>query len=87
MKRGWNKGHTKKTNASLRKTSETMRRKKLDNFKKWRDEMKKQGKIKSTYPALIHSSELAELIGVIHGDGHIGKLPRTESLRIVGNGG
>jgi len=57
----------------------------LDNFKKWRDQMKKEGKIKSSYPALKKNGDLAELIGVILGDGNIYLFPRTECLRIVGN--
>lgn len=47
--------------------------------------MKNAGKIKSDYPQLRRTGDLAELIGVIWGDGYIGKFPRTESLRIVSN--
>lgn len=85
MKNAWNAGFTKETHTSVRKISRTMRKKKLDNFKKWRDFAKETGSIKSEYPPLTHSKELAELIGVILGDGHICAFPRTESLRIVGN--
>lgn len=67
------------------KISQTMRERKLDNFKHWRDEMKKIGKIKSSYPALRRSGDLAELIGVILGDGHIEEFPRTERLLIFSN--
>ncbi len=80
----WSKGLTKETNPSLMKTSETMRIRKLDNFKKWRDRMKSEGKIKSSYPALVKNENLAELIGVVLGDGHVGVFPRAECLRIVG---
>lgn len=59
---------------------------KLDNFKEWRDEAKRTGKVKSTYPVLEKNGDLAELIGVILGDGHIRTHPRCESLRIVGSG-
>lgn len=62
-----------------------MRARKLDNFKRWRDEMKRIGKIKSSYPALKKSGNLAELIGTVLGDGHIAKHPRCDSLRIVGD--
>ncbi len=62
-----------------------MKRKKVDNFKVWRERMRKIGKIKSDYPELIKNGDLAELIGVILGDGHIGKFPRSESLRITAN--
>lgn len=81
----WNKGLTKETNPSLRKTSETMKQKQLDNFKNWRDDMKQQGLIKSAYPPLAKNGDLAELIGIILGDGHIHKHDRCDSLRIVGD--
>ena len=81
----WNKGLTKESNASLRKTSETMRSKRLDNFKQWRDRMRQEGSIKSSYPALVKNGDLAELIGIVLGDGHIHKHERCESLRIVGD--
>jgi hypothetical protein len=85
MKKAWNKGLTKENSISVRKISKTMQSKRIDNFKKWRDSQKEYGKIKSAYPSFKKSKELAELIGVVLGDGHIGKLARTESLRIVGN--
>lgn len=81
----WNKGLTKDNNQSVRKTSETMRRKHIDNFKKWRDVMKQQGIIKSNYPPLKKNGNLAELMGVVLGDGHIHKHDRCDSLRIVGD--
>jgi len=40
---------------------------------------------KITYPPLQKSGDLAELIGVILGDGYIGKCPRTEDLTIISN--
>ena len=83
----WNKGLTKETHPALRKTSETMRRKRIDNFKKWRDEMKEQGRIKSSYPPFAKNGHLAELIGVVLSDGHIHVHDRCESLRIVGDAG
>ncbi|MFH1509637.1 MAG: LAGLIDADG family homing endonuclease [Candidatus Nealsonbacteria bacterium] len=82
----WNKGLTKETNASVLKVSKTFKRKKLDNFKEWRDKMKKIGKIPSFYPPLNRDGDLAELIGVVLGDGHIESFPRTESLTILSNG-
>src|ERR1043166_340566 len=85
MAAAWNKGLTKATHFSVQKISETMRVKKLDNFKAWRDEMKRKGLIKNSYPPLARTKELAELIGVTLGDGHIGLFPRSECLRIVGN--
>lgn len=62
-----------------------MKRKKIDNFSKWREVMKKEGKFKSTYPSFKRGGDLAELLGVVLGDGNIYKFPRTEGLRIVGN--
>ncbi|MBU2219175.1 hypothetical protein KKG15_01640, partial [Patescibacteria group bacterium] len=82
---GWNKGYTKHTHPSVLKISRTMRRKKIDNFARWRDEMKRLGKIKAIYPELKKNGDLAELIGVILGDGYLGKFPRSEVLRIVSN--
>jgi len=81
----WNKGLTKNTNKSVHKISETMKQKRIDNFSEWREKMKKEGKIKSTYPSLKKDGNLAELIGVVLGDGNIYKFARTEGLRIVGN--
>lgn len=62
-----------------------MRRKKIDNFKAWRDKMKVAGKIKSEYLPFKKDGDLAELIGVILGDGHIRAYPRTEELSIFSN--
>jgi len=85
MHKAWNKGLTKSTSTSVKKISTTMRLRKLDNFRAWRIKMKKEGGMKSTYPALKKNGDLAELIGVILGDGYIGTFPRTEVLRIVSN--
>ncbi|OGQ48211.1 MAG: hypothetical protein A3I09_00750 [Deltaproteobacteria bacterium RIFCSPLOWO2_02_FULL_47_10] len=62
-----------------------MKKRKLDNFYQWREEMKKAGKIPSVYPPFKKNGDLAELLGVVLGDGHIGKFPRTEALRIAAN--
>jgi DNA-binding transcriptional regulator WhiA len=85
MHKAWNKGLTKTTSASVRKIAATMRVKKIDNFAEWRKRMKVLGVIKSTYPPLKKNGDLAELVGVILGDGYIGAFPRTEVLRIVGS--
>ena len=82
----WSKGLTKETHPSVRKISETMKRRKIDNFAQWRVKAKQNGLIKSEYPALIRGGDLAELIGVTLGDGHIGHFPRCDSLRITANG-
>lgn len=71
--------------ARARKISETLRARKLDNFKRWRDQMKAEGRIKTSYPAFEKNGDLAELIGVVLGDGHIQVFPRTERLLIFSN--
>lgn len=81
----WNKGFTKETHPSVKKTSETFKRKKINNFKNWADKMRAAGKIKSNYLDFKKDKYLAELIGVVLGDGHIGKFPRTERLVISCN--
>ncbi len=47
--------------------------------------MKKLGKIRSTYPKLKRDADLAELIGVVLGDGNISVFPRTEAMTIASN--
>lgn len=85
MHKVWNKGFTKESHPSVLKISQTMRKKKIDNFSEWRKEAKQKGLMRSKYPSLVKNEDLAELIGVVLGDGNIGKFPRTESLRIVAN--
>ena len=85
MRRSWNKGFTKETHPSVRKTSETMRARKIDNFATWREKMRICGSMPTEYPAFPHTAKFAELIGVILGDGHIEKHPRTERLVISAN--
>lgn len=85
MPSNWNKGQTKATNSSVKKISDTMRLRKIDNFKVWRDAMKAEGKIKSEYSPLVKNGDLAELIGVVLGDGHICVYPRCEELRLISN--
>ena len=85
MPSNWNKGKTKDTDLSVKKISDTMKSRKLDNFKAWRDKMKLEGKIKSNYVDLKKNGDLAELMGVTLGDGHICKYLRTEELRIISN--
>jgi hypothetical protein len=83
--KGWNRGQTKDTNFSVFKISNTMREKGIDNFKGWRDKAKMEGKIKSDYPPLKRDGDLAELLGMALGDGHVCVYPRTEELRITLN--
>jgi len=81
----WSKGYTKETHPSIAKMVATFKRKKIDNFKKWRKEQIKRGIIRVNYPLFKKSGDLAELIGVILGDGNISKFPRTECLTIASN--
>lgn len=81
----WNKGYTKETHSGLLKLSQTMKKKKTDNFKKWREKMKRLGKVKSKYPSLPKNEELAELIGLVLGDGNLFRHERVERLTISFN--
>ncbi len=56
-----------------------------DNFAAWRERARKAGILKSSYPDFPKNGDLAELIGVVLGDGHIQKFPRTERLLIFSN--
>ncbi len=67
------------------KISETMRRKKIDNFATWRVQAAQEGKWRTQFPPLRKNGDLAELIGVVLGDGHIERFPRTERLLIFSN--
>ncbi len=84
-KKGWSRGFTKDTHPSVLKISETMRKRQVDNFAKWREKNKKLGTIKTVYRPFVKDSDLAELIGVTLGDGHIEIFPRTERLIIAAN--
>lgn len=86
VKPPWNKGLTKETHLSVQKISRTMRRKKIDNFKSWREKMVLDGKIKVQFDPFKKSDELAELFGVVLGDGNISVFPRCERLIISANG-
>lgn len=89
----WSKGFTKETHPSIAKMAETFKKRKIDNFSRWREKLKKNGKWpfncvsgeKIIYTTFEKSGDLAELIGVILGDGNIGKFPRTEGLTIACN--
>jgi hypothetical protein len=73
---------TKETSASVRKTSETMRKRGIDNFSTWRKQARIEGKIPLRYTPFEKNESLAFLIGMVLGDGHICSFPRTECLRI-----
>ena len=75
----WNKGKTKETHPSLRKTSDTLKSKKASNFLKWQRENK------PTYKRIQKSRYLAELYGTLLGDGCLEALPRTDKMTISFN--
>jgi len=83
--RSWSKGFTKENHPSVRKISETMKRKRINNFAEWRRKAIRDGRIRVRFPALLRNGDLAEVIGVMLGDGHIEKCPRTERLLIFSN--
>lgn len=85
MPSNWSKGFTKETHPSIRKISDTMKRKKIDNFALWRNRMKELGEIPASHPSFGRSGDLAELMGVVLGDGHLSRFPRTEELTIFSN--
>ncbi len=85
MTSNWSKGFTKETHPSIRKRAATMKALHINNFQDWMDRMKKEGRIKSIYPEFEKNGDLAELMGVVLGDGHIRKFPRTEELSIFSN--
>jgi len=79
----WNKGYTKETHPSILKISKTFKKKRIDNFKEWRRRVREEGRIPFIYPSLLKNTELAFLTGLILGDGHIGRFPRTELLQVT----
>ena len=70
-------------NSSKKKISATMREQGIDNFYKYRTSI--LANRPESYFGLNKSSELAEMIGVVLGDGYIGAHARTEVLRIACN--
>jgi len=76
----WNKGKTKFTHPSVLKISKTMRAKPESNFANWQKLKKKR-----LHHKIRKSKHLAELIGIILGDGCIEQFPRTERLVITCN--
>ena len=82
MPSSWNKGFTKDTHPSIRKISESMINKKIDNFYNWRKEMQRKGRFPTPDSYLEYSPNLAEYIGVVLGDGNISTFPRTERIII-----
>lgn len=78
----WNKGFKKMNHPGVAKISMAFRRKKIDNFSRWRNYLKEIGKIPS-YEKFPKSDHLAFLIGLILGDGNITEFPKTEKLTIV----
>ena len=80
---GWARGYTKETHPSLAKMVATFKKRKIDNFKNWREEARLSGKISNADAELNKDAHLAFLIGMTLGDGNIYRFPRTEYLRIT----
>ncbi len=76
----WNKGKRKETHPSVRQISETMKKNKIDNLLSWRKE-----NLKCSYPDFEKNKNLAELIGLVLGDGSLCQHERTERLLIAFN--
>jgi len=81
--RAWNHGKTKEDDPRVRKISETLKAKHIDNFARWRLKARLDGRIPATHIPLEKTEQLAFLIGMALGDGHIHRFPRSEQLRIV----
>ena len=79
----WKKGETKEANQSLLKLSNTLKGQKKWNFTKWQREKRRKGLIR--YKGLVKGKKLAELMGIILGDGNLYKHSRTENLRVICN--
>ncbi len=79
----WNRGRNKDNDPRVKRISETLKQKKLDNFSSWRMQMKREGKIISSYPDFRKNCDLAVLIGLILGDGNIHQFPRTQKLTLT----
>lgn len=83
MRKAWNKGLTKDTDESVASISKAFTSRRIDNFASWRRERDKARP--KEYYRLIRNGDLAELLGVVLGDGYIGQHARTQVLRIVSN--
>ena len=81
----WSKGYTKENHPGVAKISLTFKLRKIDNFSSWRKRAQQMGQIRSEWPAFKKDGDLAEFIGVLLGDGHIAKFPRTECLTLASN--
>jgi hypothetical protein len=79
----WNLGKTKKTDNRVRKIADTLKARNIDNFAKWREKAYDQGLIVRSDTPLTQDKTLAFLTGLILGDGHLRKFPRTELLSIT----
>lgn len=79
----WNNGESKETHPSLLRLSQTLKAKKEWNFSNWQRKRKLQGI--ELYRKLKKDVNLAELIGIVLGDGNLYKHLRTENLRITCN--
>lgn len=60
-----------------------MKKSSPNNLRTWWHKVKTEGKAPSVYLPFEENEDLAELIGVVLGDGHIEKFPRCERLVIL----
>ncbi|MBI2474346.1 MAG: hypothetical protein HYV68_01475 [Candidatus Taylorbacteria bacterium] len=79
---GWSRGLTKATSKSIDKISQTFKKRHIDNFLSWRQSEEFRDRYKPPVP-LVRNGDMAFLIGLILGDGHVNKFDRTEGLRIT----
>jgi len=79
----WNKGKSKETHPSLLRLSQALKEKKEWNFSDW--QTKRRPQFGARYRILEKDNILAELIGIVLGDGNLYKHLRTENLRITCN--
>ena len=78
----WNKDFTKNSHPGLKKLSDTLRNRVSWNFSKWQEGQRKEWERRRNIK-FNRNTDLAELIGVILGDGNLSKYDRTESIRVV----
>ncbi len=78
----WNKNLTKNTHSGLKKMSDTLRSKDRWNFSKWQECQREEWEHRRNRK-FIRNNDLAELTGIILGDGNLTKYKRTEAIRIV----
>ena len=80
----WNKGKNKNNDLGVKKISDTLKTKKIDNFKIWRENAKKLEIIPNSKKLLNQDEDLAFLTGLILGDGQLHGMIDTLGKRLLG---